>query len=92
MRRKPHLGLAEDVFWRCFTDLDSSRSVGMDASPIPPSEVEAWARVNRLDCVHLVEDLWRIVHQVDQHRLSQIREHQDQQYKAKTNANASSRN
>ena len=77
------------MFWHCFADLDASRITGMEASPIQPSEVEAWWRLQGYTCCHLAEDLWTVVHRVDQHQMSTVREDQE---KRKKDANARNRN
>ncbi len=43
-----------------FNDLHDSRQVGMDLSPIPPSEVVAWSRMDERE-----RHLWRLVHLLD---------------------------
>ena len=84
----------EALFWQCFVDLDSSRSVGMESGPIPPSEVEAWCRLHGFECAQLVEDIWTVTHLVDQHRMSQVRENSKSETNkaASKNAHARSRN
>lgn len=78
------------IFWTCFADLDGSRVTGMEASPIQPSEVEAWCRLRNLRCAELIEDIWAIVHAVDRHRMNRSREYADQERKKNANPRSSS--
>lgn len=82
------------VFWQCFCDLDSSRIIGMEASPIQASDVDAWCRLRDLHhSAQLVEDIWSIVHLVDLHRMAQMRADQSKPTtQTSNNANARSRN
>ena len=81
----------EVLFWHCFVDLDACRNIGMESGPIQPSEVEAWCRLHGLLCSQLVEDIWKVVHAVDLHRIKQSQEANKAKEKQQNHANARGR-
>jgi len=72
--------------------LDGCRTAGMEANPIQPEQIESWTRLHRIFDAQLVEDIWRVVHLVDLHRMTAMREASNQNDKPKANANPSHRN
>jgi len=70
------------VFWSAFVELDGSRAVGMDVSPIPPSEVLAWCAIRGFTDGEMIEDIWQVVHMVDLHRMARMREKSERDAKA----------
>ena len=54
----------------------------MVPNPIRPDDVLAWCRIHRVSNGELVEDIWRVVHLVDLHRLAEARESRESESKS----------
>lgn len=46
---RPHFPDIVAYVWRWFTELDSARQIGMGINPLSHTEIEAWARLNRIN-------------------------------------------
>jgi len=60
--------------WRCFSELDESRTYGMNGgNPIGPGDVANWCRVNGYSDIDFTRETWVLVHRLDVHRLKAAR-------------------
>lgn len=51
--------------WDCFCALNRARPVGFAAGGIPPSEFEAWARLNGIEAQETRARWWELISRMD---------------------------
>ena len=53
----------------------------MEPNALMPADVAGWCDVHSLHDHQMVEDIWRVVHLVDQHRMTAYRDAQNENSK-----------